>query len=124
MIQVVFQNLEPSSLLRSAALERIESVTDRFPLLQNSQMTITLSMENSPHHPGEDHFTVKLHCKSGAYRGVTIRKSNSNIYLALADLVDHLQEALNRKGDRRRVTERKRERQWSSWRKSALAQVG
>jgi len=123
MIQVVFQNLKPSGFVKSAALERIESVVDRFPLLQNSQLILTLSMENSPHHPGLDHFTVKFHCKSGAYRGVTIRKANSNLYLALADLVDHLQEALNRKGDRRRVSERRRERQWSSWRKSALDQV-
>lgn len=68
------------------------------------------------HHPhdigvdGLDLFSVKLHILGGRYSGVTVEKSNPSMYVALAEVVDHMLEALNRFGDRNRVKERKKAR--------------
>jgi hypothetical protein len=47
-------------------------------------------MDNSPHQPGPDQFTVKLHIYRGKYRGITISKFEGNLYAALAEVVEHL----------------------------------
>lgn len=110
MIQVIFKNLERSELAKDAALERMESVVDRFPDLGKSRISVTLSMENSPLQAGPDSFTVKIYCQGGRYKGVTLDKSASNLYAALADVVEHLLERLNRYGDRDRVKKREKAR--------------
>ncbi len=106
MILIQFKNLKPSELAREATLERIGAIAEKFPDLNDSRVRVTLEMENSPHKPGPDLFTVKLHVPNGRYRGITVSKSNSNLYVALADLVEHLLEKLNRYGDRERVRAR------------------
>ena len=68
-------------------------------------------MENSPLQAGPDLFKVKLHVSRGRYDGITVEKSDSNLYVALAEVVDHMLEVLNRFGDRARVKERKRARE-------------
>ncbi len=107
MIKVIFKNLERSALATELATERLEGVIEKFPQLRNSQMTITLEMNNSPHHAGPDLFTVKVHVKGSKYRGTRLEKSASNLYVALADVVDHMLEKLNRCGDRSRVKDRR-----------------
>jgi ribosome-associated translation inhibitor RaiA len=106
MIQVIFKNLEKSELAKEVAIERLESVVERFPDLVASKIQVTLSMENSPIQAGPDVFTVKVHVGGGRYRGVTLQKSADHLYAALADVVEHLLERLNRFGDRHRVKER------------------
>ena len=64
---------------------------------------MTISMKNSPFQAGPDVFSVKIQCHGGRYRGVILQKSASSLYIALADLVDHLLERLNRYGDKSRV---------------------
>jgi ribosome-associated translation inhibitor RaiA len=113
MIQIAFKDLDPSALAREAVTERLDSVIERFPDLATSRIRVTLSMENSPTHPGPDLFTVKFHCKGGRYDGITLEKSASNLYAALADLNEHLLERLNRFGDRSRVITRKKARRFS-----------
>lgn len=110
MIKVVFKNLEKSELAREVAVERLQAVVERFPDLEKSEVTVTLSMQNSRLQPGPDVFTVKVYCKGGRYRGVTMEKSAGNMYTALADVVDHMLERLNRFGDRSRVRQRGRAR--------------
>lgn len=110
MIQIVFKHMQKSDLAKEATLDRIESIVDRFPDLEESRIFVTLSMENSPIKPGPDLFRVKVRVEGGRYRGVTMEKAASNLYVALADVVEHLQEKLNRFGDRSRVRARSRAR--------------
>lgn len=113
MIQVKFKNLEKSEMAREAARDRIETLVEKFPDLSSSKIQVTLEMENSPTQAGPDLFKVKLHLSSGRYKGITVEKANSNLYVALADVVDHMLEVLNRFGDKARVKERKAARQIS-----------
>ena len=110
MIQVKFKNLDKSEMAREAVQDRLEILSDKFPDLGQSKIQVTLEMENSPTQAGPDLFKVKIHVARGRYDGITIEKSDSNLYVALAEVSDHMLEALNRFGDRARVKERKRAR--------------
>lgn len=110
MIQVKFKNLEKSEMAREAVHDRIESLIEKFPDMSESKIQVTLEMQNSPLQAGPDFFKVKLHLARGRYDGITVEKSDSNLYVALAEVVDHMLEVLNRYGDRTRVMERKRAR--------------
>ncbi len=113
MIQVIFKNLERSEIARDAALERMGNLVEKFPDLRTSRIQLTLEMQNSPVQAGPDSFAVRIQVMQGRYRGVRIAKSASNLYIALADLSDHLLERLNRYGDRVRVKRIRRQRQLS-----------
>ena len=110
MIQIKFKNLERSELARDAAYERVEMLIEKFPDLRSGRIQITFEMENSPTQAGPDRFKVKFHVSQGRYKGVTVEKSDLSLYVALAEVVDHMLEVLNRFGDRARVRERKRAR--------------
>ncbi len=114
MIKVIFKNLDRSELATEAATERMEAVIEKFPDLENNSISITFEMLNSPAHAGPDLFSVGVQVHSGRYRGVRLQKSAPNLYIALAHVVDHLLEILNRFGDRSRVKERKRARNLSA----------
>lgn len=107
MIHVKFKNLEKSELAREAAQERIETLIEKFPDLGQSRIQITLEMQNSPTQAGPDLFKVKVHVTRARYNGITVEKESPNLYVALANVVDHMLEALNRFGDRARVKERR-----------------
>jgi ribosome-associated translation inhibitor RaiA len=111
MILVKFKNLEKSDLAGQAARERVQSLVDKFESLKKSRITVTLEMENSPTQAGPDLFSVKLHVSGGAYDGIRVKKSDANLYKALADLDDHMLERFNRASDRERVQQRARARQ-------------
>lgn len=106
MIQVKFKNLARSEMAREAVHERIEPLVEKFPDLHESKILVTLEMENSPFQAGPDLFKVKLHVSRGRYDGITVEKADPNIYAALAEVVHHMLETLNRFGDRARVKER------------------
>lgn len=110
MIQVKFKNLDKSEIIRETVTERVEVLGEKFEDLRDCRMTVTLEMENSPLQAGPDLFNVKLHIGTGRFKGVTVTKSNSNLYKALADLVDHMLEKLNRTGDKERVKQRTKAR--------------
>jgi ribosome-associated translation inhibitor RaiA len=111
MIQVKFKNLEKSELAREAAQDRIETLIEKFPDLGQSRIQVILEMQNSPAKPGPDVFKVKVHVTRARYNGITVEKASPNLYVALADVVDHMLETLNRFGDRARVKERRNARQ-------------
>lgn len=111
MIQIKFKNLEKSELAREAVNDRVEALVEKFPDLNKSKVQVTLEMENSPLQAGPDFFKVKLHVARGRYDGITVEKADSSLYVALAEVVDHMLEILNRYGDRSRVKERNRARQ-------------
>lgn len=106
MVTVVFKNLDQSDLTKESVIARLQDTIDRFPDLVGHRITVTLSMENSPQQAGPDHFTVKIHVRGKKYRDVLLDKSAITIYLALADVNEHLLERLNRMGDRKRVKQR------------------
>lgn len=106
MIQIKFKDLEKSELATGLVTERVESVIERFPDLKESKIQITLEMENSIVKPGPDVFTVKFHVVGGRYDKITVTKADSNLYVALASVIDLMLETLNRFGDRSRVRER------------------
>lgn len=103
MITVKFKNLDASELAREAVTERMSSLIEKFPDLKTCRIVTLLEMENSPLKPGPDLFTVKLQVLNGRYRGVTISKSDGNLYVAVAAVAENLLERLNRFGDRARV---------------------
>ena len=110
MIKLVFKNLDKSEFTKDLTLERIQTVVDRFPDLNDHKVSVTLSMENSPTQAGPDVFTVKLLITGKKYRSVLIEKSESTFYSALAEVVDHALERLNRYGDKERVKRRNQSR--------------
>ncbi len=120
MIQIHFKNLEKSEIAREAVIQRLEPFLEKFRHLKNSKIRVTLEMENAPHQPGPDMFTVKVHILGGRYRGITITKSDRNLYIALAEVVEHLLERLNRHGDRARIKNRSQSRQWTNKLKLSL----
>lgn len=111
MIHIKFKNLDKSEMAREAVQDRIEALKDKFPDLSESKVHVTLEMENSPTQAGPDLFIVKVRAFRGRYHGIAVEKSDSNLYVALAEVVDHMLEAINRFGDRVRVKERKNARQ-------------
>lgn len=111
MVQVKFKNLEKSELAKDAVIERVENLIEKFPDLNQSRIQVTLEMENSPTKAGPDLFKVKLQILRGRYDGIRVEKANANLYVSLAELMDHMLEILNRFGDRARVKERKKARQ-------------
>lgn len=112
MIQVRFKNLEKSEMAREAVFERIEALIEKFTDLRDGRVTVTLEMDNSPFQAGPDLFRVKFYVARGRYAGITVSKENGNLYVALAEVVDHLLEKLNRFGDRERVKQRTKERKF------------
>lgn len=111
MIQVKFKNLDKSEMAREAVEEKAVGLIEKFPDLNQSKIQVTLEMENSPIQAGPDLFKVKFHLSRGRYDGITVEKSHSNLYVALAEVNDHMLEVLNRFGDKARVKARKKARE-------------
>jgi ribosome-associated translation inhibitor RaiA len=107
LINIKFKSLEKSELAHQAVAERIDALVEKFPDLNESKIQVTLEMENSPTQSGPDLFKVKLRVLGGRYNSIIVTKAHSNLYVALAEVVDHMLETLNRFGDRVRVKERK-----------------
>ncbi len=112
MIQVKYKKLKKSDMINQVVIERLTAIVDKFPELSKSTLSVLLEMENSPVQAGPDLFKVRLFIAGGKFNEIVIEKSHSNIYVALAEVVDHLLEILNRYGDKDRVTKRNRERRF------------
>jgi ribosome-associated translation inhibitor RaiA len=110
MIKVIFKNLDPSELARESVIERMDAIVEKFPDLQKSRVNVTLEMQNSPFQAGPDLFFVKAHINGGRYESLRVEKSAPSLYVALAEVVEHMLELLNRFGDRTRVKERNQAR--------------
>jgi hypothetical protein len=112
MIKIIFKNLDRSELVVQAVNGRIEPMVEKFASLKNSQLLVTLEMENSPEQAGPDYFKIKLRILGGQHAGLLLEKSAQSLYVALADLTDHLLEAINRRGDKARVLNRNKRRKF------------
>lgn len=109
-MRIVFRNLEKSEFAKEAVEERLGDMVEKFPKLKDHRITVTLFMENSPTQPGPDSFGVKLHIHGTTFKTISLCKTSPSLYLALADVREHLQEVLNRFGDKVRISERNKER--------------
>lgn len=123
MINIKFKNLDQSEMAREAVTERINAIVEKFPDLQNSKIDVTLEMQNSPFKAGPDAFVVKVFVNTGRYKGIAVSKTNTNLYVALADLVDNMLEKLNRFGDKARIKARNKARKLMHQRESSADYV-
>lgn len=110
MIQVKFKNLEKSDSATIIALEKIEALVTKFDALKESSIIVSLEMENSQFQAGPDVFSASIFIQNGKFKNLKLRKKNSDLYKAIADLSAHLLESLNRSGDKKRVKNRILER--------------
>jgi ribosome-associated translation inhibitor RaiA len=122
MVTVKFKNLDKSAMAEDLVRERIETLVLKFEDLQKSRILVTLEMQNSPLQAGPDLFIVKLNIFSGRFDGLTLSKSDSNLYVALAKISEHMLEKLNRTGDRQRVKSIKKARTINRGLKRPLAE--
>lgn len=111
MLNIKYKKLNRSEFINEAVISRFTPITEKFPDLNKSSLMITIEMENSPLQPGPDLFKVKLQVKGGRYDRIIIEKENQNVYLAIADLSEHMLEILNRFGDKVRVKSRRKARE-------------
>lgn len=114
MIKIIFKNLERSELAKDAVWERLEPLVQKFPDLEGCPLHVTLEMQNSPLQAGPDRFTVKVRVASGRYKGLTLAKTDASLYRALAEVAEHMLEALNRFGDKHRVNARAQQREFAA----------
>lgn len=112
MIKIKFKNLEKSEIITNTVNERLNQTITKFSDLKLSLINVTLEMENSMTQVGPDLFRVKLLISGGRYNGIIVNKSNSNLYVALAEVADLMLEKLNRFGDRHRVVQRGKARKF------------
>ncbi|MEZ4814949.1 MAG: hypothetical protein R3A80_07065 [Bdellovibrionota bacterium] len=112
MLRIVFNNLEKSELTKVIVEERLMPIIEKFPDLRGHRLTATLSMQNSPQQAGPDLFSVRVHIHGKKYKNVILDKSAQSLYVALADICNHLLEKLNREGDKDRVKSRKKTRKF------------
>jgi ribosome-associated translation inhibitor RaiA len=106
MIQISFKNLKKSEFVRSSVNNRLNTLIEKFDDLQDSRILVTLEMENSPLKAGPDLFKVKVYIQSGRFKGLTLVKSDPNLYVALAKMTDNMLIKLNNWGDKCRIKER------------------
>lgn len=111
-MKIIFRNLERSEFAIQAVESRLGDMVDKFPKLKGHKITVTLFMENSPVQPGLDSFGVRLLIQGVTYKTISLCKTSPILYQALADVREHLLEALNRTGDKERVLKRKKERRY------------
>ncbi len=123
MINIIFKNLDKSELAREAVEDRLGPIVEKFSELKKCRINVTLEMQNSPQNPGPDLFSVRAQFNAGKYRGIRVEKSAQNLYLALADVAEHLLEVLNRFGDRARIKERNKARKFKKASDSMAFQV-
>lgn len=110
MIHIKFKNLEKSQLARDIVEDKIQVLFDKFPDLASARIQVTLEMENSQLKAGPDLFKVKFHIMGGRYSGILVEEKNSNLYQALAQIIEDSHHILNNFGDKIRVKQRNKER--------------
>lgn len=110
MIKIIYKNLEKSELLKNSIHDRIEPIISKFLKLKRHKVDVTLSMLNSPTQYGPDLFSVKVLISGKLLNNLIIEKTSSSMYIALADVCDHMLEILNRENDKKRVKARNQAR--------------
>lgn len=108
IVRVIFKNMERSELAVQIVEERLQQVFEKFPRLHQSDITATLSTENSPSQAGPDMFNVRVRVEAGREGRIILHKTAHSLYAALALVCERLQDRLNELGDRSRALNRRR----------------
>ncbi len=110
MINIFFKNIEKSQLAVDIVKERINRVSAKFPDLKTHTINVILFVDNSVVRPGLDSYGIKLLISGKKYGGIIIEKTNQSLYTALDEIIDVILEAINRKGDKQRIRNRRVQR--------------
>ncbi|MDP7319585.1 MAG: HPF/RaiA family ribosome-associated protein [Bacteriovoracaceae bacterium] len=114
MIHVRFKNLEKSDFAQKNVFERTTPILEKFPELKKEKIDFDLSMISSPKQVGPGTFSVKIHIKTGQYKGIILEKTSSHLYIALAEVLESLHERLRRHDEKLRNNQRKIQRKKKS----------
>lgn len=96
MLNIVFKSLEPSSLAREIAEERIGEVVKSFPDLDIHDMTLTLAISRSFSQRGADTFIAQLQVIGPKYLKISVSKRSRSLFIALDELCEALRNSLQR----------------------------
>jgi ribosome-associated translation inhibitor RaiA len=113
-VQVIFQNLSKSELVKQIVHDRVESVLEKFPQTEKGKAVVYLSMENSPHQAGRDLFKVKVMLKGLKMKPIILAKHSKNLYEATAQVVDSLFENFHRHSEKLMTKKRSSQRRLKS----------
>lgn len=100
MFQVIFKNMDSSSLMAENVQNKIFPTLEKFPDLKSHRVTVTLEMENSPFQAGPDLFSVSVMVTGKKYKNIRIKKSSENFYVAVSNLTESFTEHLSRKHEK------------------------
>jgi ribosome-associated translation inhibitor RaiA len=107
MANVVFKNLKVSPYTQQIIYDRFEQIQHKFPDLMDHNVRFRISVDNGPHQAGVDCYTAQVTISGNRYQGVTLSKSDTNVFVALSTLFDRLHEKLHRFSERRRTKMRR-----------------
>lgn len=96
MLKIVFKNMKPSRMARDYVLGKMSPILDKFPSLNDHNVTLTLEMENSPRLPGEDSYSVASVISGKKFKFMRLKKTSNNFYVAASEMIESLHEVLGR----------------------------
>jgi ribosome-associated translation inhibitor RaiA len=101
MVQVVFKNMETSTLAKNVIQERVSHIVKKFPTLADHKITMTLEMYNSPKQAGPDMYSANVLVTGKTFKAIRLKKTSENFYHAIAVLMDRFVYTISKKSDRR-----------------------
>jgi len=109
MVQVVFKNMEASTLAKNVIQERVSHILKKFPTLVGHKITLTLEMYNSPKQSGPDLYAANVLVTGKTFKSIRLKKTSENFYQAIAVLMDRFIYTVSRNNDRRsQMTKKKK----------------
>lgn len=110
MIRFLFSHLDKSVFVENFALQKLEPMLARFRRDRALDGVVKLDMENSRMHAGRDSFACEIRIRSRMFKNIVIRKSNINLYQAIAQAADTLHAVLSKRHAARVKWHRRRQR--------------
>jgi ribosome-associated translation inhibitor RaiA len=100
MLNIVYKNFEPTNYTKEIILERIKPIINKFSLDHKHRVRITLEVVNSPSQAGADVYSITTFIHGITYKNFKMKRSSSDFFRAIADLVDGLQFQLGKENNR------------------------
>jgi ribosome-associated translation inhibitor RaiA len=114
MVNVVFKNLEKSTMVRDIVAGKLERVLEKFPRFATTLATVSVCTENSRVAGPPHYYSVKLRVQAKGLRPIIVEKKAVSLYAAVAELTDHALEILHRTVEKRRDQVRSSRREWKN----------
>lgn len=100
--QVVFANMDKSSILENHVRQEIEKVIEGHTGSKGFDTRIKLEMENSPFHRGLDAFRIFVKMRVRGLKPIILKKSGADMYQAIRASMESLRLALTKAHDVRK----------------------